>query len=142
MATDINPMEKLGYQMNSENPAASHGLDLLLAVHARSGFVDSTDLAPIFCQGNMRIEEKMDIQRKVTAHGVTFNNLLYSSNALKALVGQHVKLQFDGPAGDRALVIWGDSVVEVRLWKRCNPSRIELVGDSSADRPPNPRAFE
>lgn len=63
----------------------------------------------------------MDTKLKVTAQGVMFNNRLYRSDALKALVGQFVKLKFDGPAGDRGVVIWEDSVIEVRLWKRGNP---------------------
>ncbi|AQX59283.1 Mu transposase C-terminal domain-containing protein [Pseudomonas syringae pv. actinidiae] len=88
----------------------------------------------------------MDTTRIVTSQGVRFNNRLYRSDALKAIVGLRVRLQFDDPADDRALVIWGDSVIEVRLWKRCNPSRIrsllQAAVDSSAERPLKPRAFD
>ncbi|WP_082333241.1 Mu transposase C-terminal domain-containing protein [Pseudomonas savastanoi] len=83
----------------------------------------------------------MDTTRIVTSQGVRFNNRLYRSDALKAIVGLRVRLQ-----EDRALVIWGDSVIEVRLWKRCNPSRIrsllQAAGDSSAERPLKLRVFD
>ncbi|WP_275574514.1 Mu transposase C-terminal domain-containing protein [Pseudomonas syringae] len=46
----------------------------------------------------------------VTSQGIRFNNLLYRSDALKTIVGQRVRLKFDGPAGDRAVVIWGESI--------------------------------
>ncbi|ELP96361.1 Mu transposase C-terminal domain-containing protein [Pseudomonas syringae] len=83
----------------------------------------------------------MDIIRIVTRQGVRFNNRLYWSDALEAIVGLRVRLQFDGPARDSALVIWGDSVIEVKLWKRRDPSIIKSLltaaGDSSAERPPS-----
>ncbi|MEE4675459.1 Mu transposase C-terminal domain-containing protein [Pseudomonas alliivorans] len=85
----------------------------------------------------------MDTKRKVTAQGVMFNNRLYRSDALKALVGQYVKLKFDGPAGDPAVVIWEDSVIDVRLWKRGNPpndvSLPAAAGDSLPDWTLKPR---
>ncbi|KPW21900.1 hypothetical protein ALO83_103519 [Pseudomonas cannabina pv. alisalensis] len=65
----------------------------------------------------------MNITRKVTAQGVTFNNRVYRSDALNALVRQRVRLQFDGAAIARAVVILGGSVIEVRRWQRGNPSK-------------------
>ncbi len=76
---------------------------------------------------------KMDTKLKVTAQGVMFNNRLYRSDALKALVGQCVKLKFDGPAGDRGVVIWKDSVIEVRLWKRGNPPKDDSLPAAAGD---------
>ncbi|MBD8666401.1 Mu transposase C-terminal domain-containing protein [Pseudomonas lurida] len=88
----------------------------------------------------------MDTTRKVTTQGVRFHNRLYRSDALKALVGQCVKLQFDGAAIDRALVIWSDSVIEVRLWESGNPSPVESLpttaDDRSASWPLKPRASD
>jgi hypothetical protein len=79
----------------------------------------------------------MGIRRIVTAQSVRFHNRLYRSDALKDLVGQRVRLQFDGAAMDRALVIRGHSVIDVRLWKRGNPSKDDSLptaaGDSLAD---------
>ncbi|MDY7564776.1 Mu transposase C-terminal domain-containing protein [Pseudomonas sp. RTC3] len=88
----------------------------------------------------------MDIIRTVTSQGVWFRNRLYRSDALKALVGQRVELRFDGPAMDRALVIQGDSVIDVRLWELGNPRRIDSLptaaGDRSANWPLKPRASD
>ncbi|WLG59668.1 Mu transposase C-terminal domain-containing protein [Pseudomonas extremorientalis] len=79
----------------------------------------------------------MDTTLKVTTQGVRFHNQLYRSDALKALVGQCVKLQFDGAAMDRALVIWSDSVIEVRLWESGNPSTVDSLSTTAVDRSAN-----
>lgn len=88
----------------------------------------------------------MDTTRKVTPQGVRFLNRLYTSDALKALVGQRVKLQFKDAAMDRALLIWRDSVIEVRLWESDNPSTVDSLPTTADERsvkwPLKPRASD
>lgn len=67
----------------------------------------------------------MDINRIVTSQGVWFRNNLYWSDVLKALVGQRVQLVLDSSGEDRALVIQGERVVDVKLIKRGNRGMVD-----------------
>jgi hypothetical protein len=130
-------MGKRVYQMKSENHAAIHLVDLLQlrAIWVWRFTRVGTDA---LTRQYLWRGEKMNTTRIVTSQGARFNNQLYTSDSLKAYVGLRVRLQFDGPTEDRALVICGDSVIEVGLRKYLNPSRIELLltaaGDSLAVR--------